>query len=171
MADPNILYKLMILQLLSDSGSDITGTLMADFFLEYNYTNYFTLEQALSELSDKGLIRSEDVHSNTIYSITPSGLETLSYFPDRISPAVKKDITDFLKKKEIDIKEATILLANHYRNTNGGYDVRLRIRENNQNTVDLTVVVRSEDAARSICANWKNKGSDVYNYLMNLLIE
>ena len=55
-------------------------------FLQHEYASYFTLQQALGELKDSGLIHAESTHSTTRYEITKEGEETLNFFENNISP-------------------------------------------------------------------------------------
>ena len=50
MASPFTTYKLIILYMLQNSEGDLTNSQITDFILERKYTNYFQLQQAISEL-------------------------------------------------------------------------------------------------------------------------
>ena len=57
LSDPITLYKLMILYMLDHVNFPLTNSQLTDFFLDHEYTTYFTLQQALNELKEAGLIR------------------------------------------------------------------------------------------------------------------
>ena len=50
MASPFTTYKLIILYMLQNSDGDLTNSQITDFILDRKYTNYFQLQQAVSEL-------------------------------------------------------------------------------------------------------------------------
>ena len=50
--EPLTLYKLMILYLLKSINYPLTNNQLSAFFLDYEYTTYFTLQQAISALED-----------------------------------------------------------------------------------------------------------------------
>ena len=50
LSDPITLYKLMILYMLDHVNFPLTNSQLTDFFLDHEYTTYFTLQQALNEL-------------------------------------------------------------------------------------------------------------------------
>ena len=50
------LYKLIILYMLQNVNFPLSNTQISDFILEKEYTNYFHLQEALSELQDTKLI-------------------------------------------------------------------------------------------------------------------
>ena len=56
LSDPITLYKLMILYMLAHVNFPLTNSQLTDFFLDHEYTTYFTLQQALNELEDAGLV-------------------------------------------------------------------------------------------------------------------
>ena len=59
LSDPMTLYKLMNLYMLKQVNFPLTNAQLSEFFLQHEYTNYFTLQQALNELQESGLVRAE----------------------------------------------------------------------------------------------------------------
>lgn len=98
MAEPITIYKLTILNMLDKVDFPLTNTQISNFFLEQDYTDYFRVQQVLSDLEDASLIHAESTHSNTQYTITAAGKETLGFFKDKITPAIERDTTAFLEK-------------------------------------------------------------------------
>ena len=89
MAEASTQYKLIVLYMLDQVDFPLTNTQISNFMLDKDYTTYFTVQKAISELIDAGLMRTESTYNNTHYYITPAGRETLSYFPDKISEAIR----------------------------------------------------------------------------------
>lgn len=170
MAEPLTTYKLMILALLQRSDAPLSGTQLSDFFLEKDYTNYFTVQEALHELDESAFIRKEPTHSNTHYSITPAGTQTLSFLSDKLSAGIYDDIGTYLTENQLAIRESAALLANYYRASGEQYAVRCQLKEHGSSRIDLTVTVSGRALAQAICDNWKKQSGDVYEYLMDLLI-
>ena len=52
----------------------------------------------------------------------------------------------------------------------GEFSVRLSVIERGSHIIDLTLSVPTEEEASAICNNWIEKSSDVYSYLMALLL-
>ena len=170
MTEPITIYKLMILALLQRSSAPLSGTQLSDFFLEKEYTNYFTVQEALHELDESAFIRKEPTHSNTHYSITPAGAETLSFFSDKLSDGIYEDIREYLSENRLAIRETAALVANYYRAPGEQYAVRCQLKERGNPRIDLTVTVPSREIAQAVCDNWKKQSAEVYEYLMDLLI-
>mgnify|MGYP004673349189 CR=1 FL=1 len=76
----------------------LTNTQISNFFLEQDYTDYFRVQQVISDLVDADLIHAESTHSNTQYTITAAGKETLEFFKDKISDGIANDVKEFFKK-------------------------------------------------------------------------
>ena len=65
MASPFTTYKLIILYMLQNSDGDLTNSQITDFILDRKYTNYFQLQQAVSELVEADLsIKKRTVHTD-----------------------------------------------------------------------------------------------------------
>ena len=80
LSEPLTLYKLMILYMLKQVKFPLSNSQISEFFLDNEYTTYFTLQQALSELLESTLIRVETTRNSTRYEITREGEDTLTFF-------------------------------------------------------------------------------------------
>lgn len=70
LAEPMTLYKLMNLYMLHQVNFPLTNAQLSNFFLDREYTTYFTLQQALNELLDAGLVKKETMRNSSRYEIT-----------------------------------------------------------------------------------------------------
>ena len=147
----------------------LTTAQVSDFILEKEYTNFLTLQQVINELTNASLISSETIRNRTHLSITPEGLETLTFFENRISDAIKFDINEFFRENEYTLRNEVSVLGDYYKSTSGEYDAHLIVKERGVNLVDLTMSVPTEEIAASICDNWQRKNQDIYQYLISEL--
>ena len=83
LSEPMTLYKLMNLYMLKQVSFPLTNAQLSNFFLENDYTTYFTLQQALNELLDAGLVKKETIRNSSRYEITKEGLDTLDFLETR----------------------------------------------------------------------------------------
>ena len=90
--EPLTLYKLIVLYMLNKVDFKLTNSQVSEFILDKEYTNFLTLQEVISELTDTELIKTETMMNRTFLSITDEGKNTLSYFGNRISDAIKADI-------------------------------------------------------------------------------
>ena len=98
METPFTVYKLIILYMLSHSDTELTNSQLSEFILDRDYTNYFHLQQAISELVEAGLIYKRVKSNSSYYQITSDGASTLSFFESDLSPEIRKDVSEFLKQ-------------------------------------------------------------------------
>ena len=64
------LYKLIILYMLDKVDFPLTTSQISEFILDQGYTNYFKLQQTLSDMVESDLIRAENTHNRTLYHLT-----------------------------------------------------------------------------------------------------
>ncbi len=170
MAQPLTLYKLIVLYMLSKVDFPLTNAQISEFVLGMGYTTYFKLQQTISELLEAGFITEESARNRTFYHLEQEGRETLSYLKSRISPAIRRDIDNFLAEKRYDLKNETSVKTNCYRNSNMEYSVRCQIMENHLPLIDLTLTVPSKSEAETIMDNWTQKNQEVYALIMSHLL-
>lgn len=170
MTEPLTLYKLIILYMLEKVDFPLTNAQISGFVLDKGYTNYFHLQQAISELIDSELIESKTIRNSSYFQITKQGEQTLSYFEGQISDDIKHDISEFFKENIIQMREELSAVADYYKGETEGYQVRCNLKRNDFSMVDLTIAVPTEEAASAICLNWKEKSQDIYEHLIELLM-
>ena len=148
----------------------LTNAQISDFILTKEYTNYFTLQQVLSELVETELSEVHTVRNSTYYHITEKGKETLNFFGHMVSAAIHEDIAKYFKDNAIALRDEMAVKADYFPNNQGEYSVRLRVMEKDSALIDMTLSVPTENQANSICDNWKKKNQKIYAYLMQELL-
>ena len=124
MAEPFTIYKLTILYMLSKAGFPLSNTQISNFFLEQEYTDYFRVQEVIGDLVDANLIHAESTHSNTQYSLTSAGKETLGFFKDKLNDGIENDVQGFFEKNKLEFRQENSILADYYKTTNQKYAVR-----------------------------------------------
>ena len=170
-SDGLTLYKLIILFMLNKVDFPLTNAQISDFILEKEYTNYFNIQQAFNELTDSELITFRTIRNSTHYSITDAGVETLHFFDNKISDAIKNDIFEYFRQNKYALKEEVSNVADYYKEKSNEFVVRCQVREQGSSIIDLSLIVPTEDTAITICTNWRDKSQEVYSYLMKTLLE
>ena len=169
MHDPLTLYKLIVLYMLTRVDFPLTKAQVGDFILGKEYTNFLTLQQAIGELIDAGLVTAQSIRNRTHLTITGEGRETLRFFQNQINDSIKSDIDDFFRENEIELRNEVSILADYYKSTSGEYEAHLVAKEKNIDLVNITISVPSEETAVTICDNWQKKNQDIYQYLISQL--
>ena len=169
MQEPLTLYKLIVLYMLSRVDFPLTKAQIGDFILEREYTNFLTLQQAIGELIDAGLVTAQSIRNRTHLLLTKDGSETLSFFGNQISPSIKEDINDYFKENEIALRNEVSILSDYYKSTSGEYEAHLVAKDKGINLIDITISVPCEETAAAICDNWQKKNQDIYQYIIGQL--
>ncbi len=167
--EPLTLYKLIVLYMLNRVTFPLTKAQICDFILEKEYTNFMTLQQAISELIDAGLVTAKSSHNRTHLAITEEGLETLNFFKYRIDDSIKKDIDAFFAENELEMRNEVSVLSDYYKSSSGEYEAHLKAVENKVTLVEIVLSVPDEDTACAICGNWQKNNQDIYQYLIGHL--
>lgn len=148
----------------------LTNGQISEFILEKGYTSYFTLQQAISEMVESNFIHKEVTHNRTLYHLTEEGLETIHFFEQNISSAIREDIDSFLSEKKYELKNAVSVKADYYQTSNGEFAVRCQILENDASLIDLTLSVPSESEAITVMNKWSQKHQEIYAFAMQNLL-
>ncbi len=168
--EPLTLYKLIVLYMLDQVDFPLTTAQLSEFILDQGYTNYMTLQQALSELTEAGLIHTQTIRNRTRLTNTKEGSETLRYFGNRISDAIRDDISKYFSEHEIALRNEVNIQGDYYKSTTGEFEVRMIARDKDALLVDLTLSVPDREMAQQMCDNWEKKNQEIYQYLMEQLM-
>ena len=76
--EPLTLYKLIVLYMLDRVTFPLTTAQISEFVLDKEYTNFLTLQTAISELMETGLAESRTILNRTQLQITDESKATLS---------------------------------------------------------------------------------------------
>lgn len=168
-AEPNTIYKFIVLYMLDNVPFSLSGAQIGDFVLQKGYTDYLTLQSTFGELSENGFIAINRTHGKTLYTISEEGRKALSFFPTGISEELKKDILDYLTENRIDLRESNESLSDYTKLASGEYRVSGWITDGNEELLRVTFTVPTEASAQHICSNWKVKSQEIYEFITGTL--
>ena len=169
-ADPNTLYKLMILYILNASEFPLNNSQVCEFLLEKGYTTYFTTQAAISDLIEAQFISVKQQNKSSYYQLTTSGLETLEAFSSSISDGIKADVRSFLEEKHYTLRKENEISGTYLPKKNQEYEVELTLKDGKETLAKIQLNVPSELQAELICDHWQDKSIDIYNYLLDALL-
>ena len=169
MADTQSLYKLVILYMLKSVNFPLTNNHITDCILEQGYTDYFHVQQAISELVESALVSKKTVRNTSQYKITEEGMQTLGYFSNQISEEIVADIDHYLRENSYDLRNEMSNIADYYKLNSMEYEVHCRVLEGERDLIDLRIVVPSEEAAKRSCDRWPQVSQDIYRTLITKL--
>lgn len=168
-AKPYTLYKLIILYMLQKVNFPMTNAQISEFFLGQNYTQYFHLQQVLSEMIESHLLYTEKQNHTTYYYVDEQGKQTLSFFEKDISPEIKRDIANYLVLHSYEMRNESSSMADYFRSSDQDYTVHCQVREGNSKLIELTLNAPTEESAQILADNWKKKSREVYEAIMKIL--
>lgn len=171
MTDSNTIYKLMIMYMLNRLDSQLTNAQLFSFFIEKEYTDYFNIQQTLSELVESGFVEMVTIRNTSYYSITPEGYESLTFFKNQIPKGALEDINTYLEDHKYTLKNEVGTLSDYYKHTNGDYIAHCQVREGKSLLYELNIAVPSEEEASKICANWDGYSEEIYATIMKTLLQ
>lgn len=169
MQEPMTLYKLIVLYMLNRVDFPLTKAQIGDFILNREYTNFITLQQAIGELIDAGLVSARSIRNRTHLILTKEGAQTLGFFNNEISSSIKTDVDHYLLENEMELRNEVSILADYYKATTGEYEAHLVAKEKNISLIDMTLSVPLEETASAICDNWQKKNQEIYQYIISQL--
>ena len=152
--------------MLKHAESSLTNSQISEFILDREYTNYFHLQQAISELVEAELI-TMDTRSNRI---TEDGIKTLSFFQKDLSPEIKQEVREYLKSTGFKAQERIVTPADYYITKQGTYSVRCQLIEKGNSLIDLNIAAPNLEAAQSICKEWSTHYQEIYGKIMEELL-
>lgn len=167
--DPLTLYKLIVLYMLDRVNFPLTKAQVMDYILEKGYTNFLTLQQAISDLIDADMLKAKSIRNRTHLEITDEGKETLDFFQNRISAQIKEDIDKYFRENQFELKNEVSIMSNFYKSTSGEYEANLIIREKKIDLINITMSVPTEELASSICDKWEGASQEIYATLVDKL--
>lgn len=170
MQDSLTLYKLIVLFMLDQVDFPLTRVQIFNFILDKGYATYFTLQQAVAELMDAGLVEGKAARNSTQLKMTPSGKETLTYFGNRIPDQIKQQIKSFLNENNLAMRNEVSTQADYYKTTAGDFAAHMSVKDNREPIIELTLTVPTEEGAVSLCDNWLKKSQDIYALVMKQLM-
>ncbi len=170
MTEPQTLTKLIVLYMLDKFDFAITKAQIQDFILEKEYSNWFNLSSAVSELTEDGYIEASQTHSSTFVTLTDLGRESLAYFRNRISEGIRKEIDDYCEENRSQIANRMSTVTNYFRTSSGDYVAELSAREKSEDLINIRINVSTEEGARAICEHWSDRSGDIYSFIMENLL-
>lgn len=161
--------KLILLYILEKINMPISNLQITKVILENKFMNYFLLQQFLNELSESSFLAAEDINDKTIYTITPSGRQTLEYFVNLIPFGIKGRIDDTIASIRKSIKNETLITADFTPESEKEFVVSCKVNEDNFSLIDLKITVGTKNDARTICENWKKHSQSIYAEIIESL--
>jgi DNA-binding PadR family transcriptional regulator len=163
--------KLILLYIIDKINIPLSNMQITRIILEKKYMNYFFLQQFLSELCDGGLLSSSIVENKTIYNITESGKQTLTFFLNMVPYGIRSSLDNSLSSIRRNLKNEILITADFLPESENEFVVTCKVHEDNFSLIDLKITVGTKNDAREICENWKRSPQAIYTEIIESLIK
>ncbi len=163
------LYKLIILYFLNQADQPMPNAILSDFILETGYTDYLSIQQTLSELTEDAMILVDQTHEKSYYTIAEIGKETLRFFGNQLPTDTCREIDEYLEKNRLAIVETTSIKTDYTMIRPNEYLATGCIYERGSKLLEVSLNVTSEEEAVDVCRRFKEKNEDVYAQVLSLL--
>lgn len=163
--------KVLILYILDTVEKPVTNDALLELVLSIQDINYFYFQQFLLDLlENKYILQSkEDEHSETVYSLTTSGKETLELTKDMIPGILKLKIDNTIKGELGEIEEEVSIVSEFAPGNKDDFIVTCKVVENSRTIFEVSTSAASRDQAKFISDNWKENAINIYPKIMDLL--
>lgn len=163
------LYKLIILYFLQETGQEMSNAILSDFILEHGYTDYLSIQETLSGLTEDGQIQKKQTHNAAYYRLSERGKETLSYFGEQLPKGTKDQIHDYLKKNKIAITKAMSVITDYECIKKNEYLATGTIKERGSTLLEVSINLPTKEAAMKACNNLKAHQEELYQAIYQIV--
>ena len=130
--------------------------------------NYITLQEITKELVKAALISITSENGTDTYTLTESGINTLSFFEGRIPPIIKNYLDNNSTSLKSKVLTDSFITANII-DENNEFIVNCKISENEFSLVYIKLTVGTRADAQLIWNNWKKNSQKIYSEIIESL--
>jgi hypothetical protein len=163
--------KLILLFLASRMPSGIEHDEIVRLNMDSNWMLYFDMEQYLLELTEDGLLASNDAGGGKLYSATAEGLHVLGLLKSKIPLSIRSFIDGTLAERRLEMEQNQEITAGYVQDSAYEYPVLLRILENQRPLLEMNLTAPSAEAAELVCSRFREQAADIYTGLIARLTQ
>lgn len=136
--------------------------------------NYMDCKAMIHDLVDSNLLYkiSNENDTKELFAISYEGRECLSHLWRRLSLEKREAISAYLQANKLTVKSAQEYTATYKKNSDGSYNVQLKIYEPQTTTpmFDLIIKAPTRQSANEASQKWKAKAPQIYEQIYEKLI-
>lgn len=170
--DITMQFRLILLFVFDKMEVPITkDTLLQMCSVDNDWVPYMDCAATVNSLLEAGFIVEQDLINNQpTYTITADGRLCLSYFYTKIALSLRDKINDYIRKNRGHYKKFQEYISDYIKNEDGTYTIILKI-ESYPTIMEIRLNSDSKATAEDIYKNWRNKASQVYESIYDILID
>ena len=169
--EKQIEHKIMLLYLINRIDLPISNSQIAQFALEENYMNFYTVQQYLKEMVEVEYLDTSSDSDITRYTITEEGQKALEAFSSYVPSMVKNRIAKYVSENRQDVIKGFETTANHFFDSNTGeFIVKCGVYDFDTLLMELNLSVVNKEQALLICNNWKTNIGSLHSQIIDILL-
>lgn len=162
--------KLVILFLFDKMGIAMDDEKVCEILsVENTWVTYIDAKQALSELLETNLVYR--IHKTTKITVSKEGSDCISQFYKDIPLSLRESITDYCRDHRLQLKQSQTYIADYSKNIDGTYTLRLKVMGDINSLMDLKLTVPNRQTAQYVFKLWREKASNTYTSIYEMLTE
>ncbi len=160
--------KLLTLHTLHELGP-CTNLQLISFMAQSDTMNYFDLQSALFDLSQRGQVTKEPLKGDDRYAITDKGEEAIGLFLGRLGESVLSKVDAALPAFLEQMRRQRELFSGISHEGRNEYHAQMGIAEGNFRLMQLDVSLPTAELAQRFSDNWQKRARDIYDYIFKAL--
>ena len=161
--------KLIVLFVIKYLRTSATYTILDYVISSVVDMDYFSLQEYISALMEVGDISELDIDNSKVYSLNPSGDETIGFFADKIPYSIREKLTECINATNKEQNSATEITCDYYPINNTEYSVKFTMKENNVTMLALDVYIGDKETAKKVSEHFLSNTSDAYSKIIELI--
>ena len=154
--------KLIILYSVKQLNKSPSYSLLSQVITAAADINYFEIQGYINELSELGSIDEYIVDGESLFSLTPAGVEMCDFFETKIPASVREKIEMSAEEINNDKSDRNKIYANYIPISEQEYKVHCGILEDNIKLLDFEMYAGPKQKAKEICEYFKEHTKDFY---------
>ncbi len=166
-----VLFKLIIMHMINKVDFPLTNSQISQFFLDNEYTNYFTVQKCLNELIEDDFVFSHENRNTTYYHLSAEGRESLKFFESKIPNAIADEVDTFLLENKYELRNEVGTISDYYQSSNGEYTVHCQIKEGTGTIIEINIAAPDKDTASYMCSRFDEgeNSQEIYQFILEKL--
>lgn len=161
--------KVIILYILNKIAKPVSNNALLNIVTTLTDMNYFYFQQFLLDLIDEKFIICYEQEGQSVYKLTPEGINTLNLIGDIIPGITKLRIDTNIKENLDEVEESLSITADFIPHSETEYSVKCRVTENNTTLFEVETFAGSREQAKKIVDNWLENATEIYPQILDIL--
>lgn len=163
--------KLIVLYVILHLKTSATYTILDYVISSVVDMNYFALEEYIRNLIEVGDLAELEIEKDRVYSLNPSGEETIGFFESKIPYSIREKLDNFVKIVNEKANPTNEISADYYPINEKEYSVVLKIMENNVTMLNLDVYIGDKETAKKAAEYFATNVNEAYTRILQIVTD